>query len=113
MLGPRLEIERAPPFEIAAEPESSERGEVVRQEGGGGEFGIVLRRQKITAAAALEQQQAIGEHAAIAHGLAEPRGHGAEILADDGAALAPALERDDAPQILEGIRDIGALRPAR
>ena len=41
--------------------------------------------------------------------LAETLGHGAEVLADDHALAALALQRDLADQIVDGIGEIGAL----
>ena len=49
------------------------------------------------------------KQAGAAHALLKAVRQGAEILADHHAAVAVALERDDPDQVVEGIRDIGAL----
>ena len=70
--------------------------------------GVFGGRQKI-GAAPLEPQNARAEDVGAPELLAEALGHGAEILADDHALGALALERDVPEQIVDGIGEIGAL----
>ena len=49
----------------------------------------------------LKGHDPIGQHLGGVHRLAKARRDGAEILADDGARMAGALERDEAQQIVE------------
>ena len=54
-------------------------------------------------AVALEPEHAIGEHVGGGEALAQAFRHGAEVLADDEALRALALERERAEQIVERI----------
>ena len=60
-------------------------------------------------AAPLEPQHAHAENVGAPQLLAEALRHGAEVLADDHALRALALQRDEAEQVVDRIGEIGAL----
>ena len=86
---------------------SRDRGQVVRGDAGGGVGGVAGRRAE-RARVALEPQHAVGEHGGRVEPLAKPLRHGAEVLADDEAARAPAFQRQRAEEILERVAHVRA-----
>ena len=67
------------------------------------------RHQEVAVVLAREEQRPVGEHAQRLESRAQAVGHGAQILADDQAAVALALQGEDAEQVVERIGDVGAL----
>jgi hypothetical protein len=70
-------------------------------------------RGKIAVRAPLEVQPPAGQRAARGELRARLVGHGAGIVADHHAAVAPALQRDDAEQIVERILHVRAVARRR
>ena len=71
--------------------------------------GVILRRADRSCGIPLEVEQPERQHARLQHLFAEPFGDRAEILSDDEASIAHALEGENAQELLKGIVDIAAL----
>ena len=98
--------------QVFALPEAAQRGQVVgagHGQGLGGPGGG--RRKALGSRVALEEQRAVGQQRTRLHGAAHGGRHVAEVFADDHAAVAHALQRQDAQQGVERVGGIGS-RPA-
>src|SRR5690606_14652304 len=67
-----------------------------------------LGRDQTPVVVLLEREYSIRQDPALAHSLAKPFRNRAEVLADDEAAMAHALERDDADELVERIPNVRA-----
>ena len=94
--------------DIGALPPAGQRRQIVRRGAGDRKDGIIGGSEEIEAAP-LEPEHAHARHIGARELLAKTLGHGAEILADDHALAALALQRDLADQVVDGIGEIGAL----
>jgi len=95
--------------EVASFPIACKRGQVVgrrRHERLGRVFG---RGLEFPRGLPLEQQHTVGEDPDARERRTDLVGHGAEVLTDHHAAVALALERDDAEQVVERIVHVGAV----
>src|SRR5690606_15699601 len=106
----RIEAVRGLQLDVTAFPPALERREIVTPDRGERERRVGLRRDQTAVLVLLERQYSIRKDASLAHPLAKPFGHRAEVLADDEAAVADALERDDPDELVERIPDVGAVR---
>ena len=88
---------------VLAGPHAGDGGQIVRVHRRNGLFGIATRRYP------LEPRDAVREHAAALELRAYAGTHGAEVLADDVAARANALQREDVEHLARRIADVGAL----
>ena len=70
---------------------------------------VVVGRHQAAVLVPLEEQDPVAQHAGLGHALAEAGRHGAQVLADDEAAMTLALEGQDAQQVVERVGDVGAL----
>ena len=100
-------------LEVVTFPEAGERREIVRRGRNQGVDGVILGRLEIALLVALEIEQAVGQHACAREAASHFVGHRAQILADDHAAIAVALEREDREQVLERVMDVRAFGGGR
>ena len=94
-----IEAETAAPGDIGAEPEPLQGRDVVGRRRGGGQRRVFVGRHEAAVPSPFEHEDPVRQYIGRPHRLAKPVRHGAEILADDGAALPPALERDEPQEI--------------
>ena len=94
---------------VVAVPETAQGCQSVRCGGHRRERRVLCRPAK-PVVLALEGEDAAGQDIGGSHALPEPVGDSAEILADDGAAVALAFQRRNGQKIVERIADISARR---
>jgi hypothetical protein len=104
-----IEVEVGADVEVDAFPEAGKRRQVMR---GGGHQGLLVELAGLLEAAvlaALEIEQAVGEHAHFREGAADLVRNRAQVFPDHQALVALAFQGQDAEQVVERIADIGAV----
>ena len=74
---------------------------------------VLCRRLEIALACLLEIHRPVGKETVFRHRGPQPVGHRAQVLADDEALIALALQRQYSQQVGERIVDVGAFLRAR
>src|SRR5258708_30952442 len=105
----RPEAEFVSKLEVCSRPEGGERRQIVRADRDCSLTGVIPRRADRSCGIPLEVEQPERQHARLQHLLAEPFGDGTEVLSDDEAPIAHALEGENAEELLKGIVDVAAI----
>ena len=108
-LGRRIEPDSFLEVDIVRVPEAGERRQVVGGDAGERQRRILVRPLE-PVAVLFEIEHLVGQDVHRRHPLAKSVRHRAQILADDQASVAVALQGEDAQQVLERILHIAAGR---